>query len=122
LLHLLGTQDHEVVVDAAKILASSGSSETIKPMIMVAADWERRGTLDNPVLYELYRYGQDSVTLLTDALAAGEEELRAAAATCIGALGDARAYPALHAALSDPSELVRSAANTAMARLQREQT
>ncbi len=119
LLQLLGKQDHEVVVDAAKILGSSGRPETITPMIMVAARWERRGTLDNPVLHELYRYGQDSVTLLTDALSADGEGLRAAAATCIGALGDARAYPALHAALSDPSELVRSAVTKAIAHLQR---
>jgi hypothetical protein len=119
MLELLVWDEHQVVVDAARILASSGHPETIAPMIKVAARWERQGPFDNPVLYELHRYGRDTETLLTDALSADDEELRSAAATCIGALGDARAYPALHAALSDPSPLVRSAAGKAIERLQR---
>jgi HEAT repeats len=118
-LELLQSEEHEVVVSAAKILASSGRAETIGPLIKVAARWELRGHLDNPVLHQLYRYGPDTVTLLTDALSAGDEELRAAAATCIGALGDARAYPALNAARSDPSALVRYATKKALERLER---
>jgi hypothetical protein len=118
-LELLCAERHDVVVDAARILASSGRRDTIAPMIKVAAGWERAAKLDNPVLYELSRYGPDTVSLLTDSLSANDEELRAAAATCIGAFGDACAYPALHAALSDSSARVRSAAGEAMVRLQR---
>lgn len=118
-LELLQADDHEVVASAAKILAGSGRPETIGPLIKVAARWESRKRGDNPVLYQLYRSGRDVETLLSEALSANDEELRAAAATCLGALGDARAYPALHAALSDASTQVRSAAKEALERLKR---
>ena len=121
-LRLLEADQHDVVGDAARILASSGLPETVAPMIEVAARWERRrGNLDNPVLYRLSGYGQEIVELLTGALSGGDDKLRAAAATCLGALGDARAFPALHAALSDRSPQVRAAVRKAIARMQRKQ-
>jgi hypothetical protein len=120
-LELLYTDRHDVVEAAAKIAAGYERSDAIAPLIKVAAQWEaRKHRLGNPVLYQLFRYDQGALTLLMDALRANDEELRAAAATCAGALKDARAFPALHAALSDPSPNVGLAARDALKRLQRQ--
>jgi HEAT repeat protein len=90
------------------------------PLIKVAAKWVlRRHNSGNPVLYTLYQYDDDLLSLLTEAMQADDEDLRAAAAICAGEMNDARAYPALHAAQSDPSANVRAAAQDALERMKR---
>lgn len=119
-LELLRADEHDIVEAAAKIIASYGRAETIASLIKMAAHWEGRAhRMGNPVLYQLFRYDEDELTLLTDALHDDDDELRAAAATCLGALNDARAFTALHTASSDPSPTVRFAARDALKRMQR---
>ena len=117
-LELAQATNYEVVEVAADILTCYDREDLVAPLIKIAAAWElRKDPMGNPVLFKLYRFEFDSLSLLTDALQADDEELRAAAATCASALRDARAFPALHGALSDPSAKVRSAASKALERL-----
>jgi HEAT repeat protein len=120
-LELVYADEYDVVDAAADILTGYDRRDLIATLIKVAATWEfRRDPMGNPVLFKLHRFEFDSLSLLNDALQSDDEGLRAAAATCAPALRDARALPALHAALSDPSLKVRSAAAKALERLKRE--
>lgn len=119
LLPLLEDRTLGVAEDAARILARSRQPEVVASLVKAAAWWESNSSPEgNPVLYNLAGRERDLVTTLVEMLATGgDEEVRVAAARCLGALKDARAYPVLDHARSDPSPAVRAAAIDALAGL-----
>lgn len=121
-LDLLNSQNASVVRHAATVLISYEDPKATAAVIEAAARWvARRAETSNPAL-DLIPHGpfaEDSHPLI-DALHSPLEDLRAAAAMCLGELSDARVFVDLQAAASsDPSPVVQAAARGALKRLQR---